>query len=278
MSHHRTYGNVEGPLGFPMLDSHAQALDRLLKALPRSNEYRYRKAVIPKATTDLDPGERSDVSWISSESIDRQGEVVIADGMDDSQFRANPLVTLQHKYELPPVGRSLWRRRVADGDRVGIKAKTIYPARPADWPDTDPWPPDKVFALVQAGMMNGKSIGFLPTRVHVPDAREAEQRGWNNVSLVIDEWVLLEYACCFLPANQDSLVETVSKAGIDLPPWLLDALGLDGQMFAVGAGPIPFTPLEEIERAVANALKNIDVTALGQATARRVWDSACGRV
>ena len=56
-------------------------------------------------------------------------------------------------------------------------------------------------------MMSGKSIGFLPTKVHIPDEKEVKKNGWGNaIDLVIDEWLLLEYACCFLPANQDTLV------------------------------------------------------------------------
>ena len=78
--------------------------------------------------TELNPGERSDVSWISTESVDRMGEVVLAKGMNDGQFQQNPLVTLGHAYWMPPVGKSLWRKRVKDGDLVGIKAKTSIPA------------------------------------------------------------------------------------------------------------------------------------------------------
>jgi len=32
--------------------------------------------------------------------------------MDDSQFALNPIVTLNHDYSMPPVGRSLWRKFV----------------------------------------------------------------------------------------------------------------------------------------------------------------------
>ncbi len=87
----------------------------------------------------------------------------------------------------------------------------------------DPWPPDKVLALVQAGLLNGKSIGFLPLKVHLADAKASEKYGWPENTLVIDEWLLLEYAVCFLPANQDALVESVSKAGLDLPADFLHA-------------------------------------------------------
>ena len=141
--------------------------------------------------------------------------------MNDSQFQANPLVTLGHAYWLPPVGKSLWRRRVKDGEPRRHQGEDAVPAAPGSWPDGEPWPPDKVFALVQAGLLQGKSIGFLPTKVHIPDDAERQKNSWGDVALVIDEWLLLEYACVFLPANQDALVEAVSKGAADLPPEFL---------------------------------------------------------
>src|SRR5689334_4007450 len=127
------YGPTEGPLGFPMLDRQARALDALLKTLPKAPEYAYRKAVVGRGPTELAAGERADVSWISTEDPDRGGDVVSARGMNDSQFRANPIVTLNHAYWAPPVGKSLWRKVARDGELKGIKAKTQYPSRPADW-------------------------------------------------------------------------------------------------------------------------------------------------
>jgi hypothetical protein len=268
-----------------MPDKQARLLDQLLKALPQGKEYEYRKTVVARAPTELNPGERSDVSWISTEVVDREGEVVRARGMNDSQFQANPVVTLAHCYHLPPVGKSLWRKVVKDGELKGIKAKTIYPTRPSAWDASEPWPPDKVLALVQAGLLNGKSIGFLPTRVHAPTDREIEEHGWQNCSLVIDEWLLLEYACVFLPANQNALVEAVSKGTVDVPAELLRALGLEGVVAQSSAGArspdlaipeplVPFTPLEEIEKAVRRRIEGIDLAALVQT----YIDKARGRI
>jgi hypothetical protein len=259
-----------------MPDKQARALDALLKALPKTPEYAYRKAVTARAPTELNPGERSDVSWITTESPDRQGEVVLAKGMNDSQFRANPIVTLGHAYWLPPVGRSLWRKRVKDGTLHGIKAKTQYPARPETWPASETWPPDQALALTQAGLLQGKSIGFLPTRVHAPDNDELKRNGWDNVGLVIDEWLLLEYACVFLPANQDALVEAVSKGSLGLAPETLKALGLE--VFAGAARIIPFTPLEEVERAAVRAVEALDLEALAQRHVGERLDLLRGRV
>src|ERR1039457_6209023 len=73
----KSYG-PEGPLGFPLSEKQARNLDTLLKALPKSKEFEYRKTVFLKAPTELNRGERSDVSWISTETPDRYDHVVFA--------------------------------------------------------------------------------------------------------------------------------------------------------------------------------------------------------
>src|SRR5271166_4976496 len=72
------------------------------KSLAEPTEPKF--VTLEKAPSELLLGERADVSWISTEDPDRDREVVIARGMDDSHFRLNPIVTLQHCYSLPPVG------------------------------------------------------------------------------------------------------------------------------------------------------------------------------
>jgi hypothetical protein len=276
------YGPAHGPLGFPMTDRAARALDQVLASLPHGKEYEYRKISTARPPTELNPGERSDVSWITTESIDRTGEVVLARGMNDGQFQSNPVVTLGHRYDLPPVGKSLWRKRVKDGagpgGTTGIKAKTHYPPAPESWPVGQAWVPDSVFALVQSGLLQGKSIGFLPTRVHVPDAEEARRAGWeDNVRLVIDEWLLLEYACVSLPANQDALVEAVSKGAVELPCEMRQVLGLADRPLPAAA-TIPFTPLEEVERALRRQLEGVDLDGLVRRAVEDALDRARGRV
>ena len=100
------YGKTEGPLGFPMTDKAARAVETILRKLPSSKEYAYRKAMLPQAATELNPGERSDVSWISTQAVDRFNEVVLAGGMDDSQFAQNPIVTLEPRLR-DSAGRSI---------------------------------------------------------------------------------------------------------------------------------------------------------------------------
>ena len=90
--------------------------------------------------------------------------------MNDAHFKLNPIVTMNHAYGQPPVGRSVWRKRARDGPLVGVKAKTQYPKRPDGW--TGDWMPDTVLALIQAGMLQGKSVGFVRLKSHAPSSHE----------------------------------------------------------------------------------------------------------
>lgn len=278
------YGPTEGPLGFPQTDKQAQALDALLKALPSGDEFRYRKAIVVKATTELSAGERADVSWISTEDPDRTGEVVMARGMNDSQFALNPLVTLNHCYWAPPAGKSLWRKRIKAADAhahgAGIKAKTHYPSRPDSWPKDAEWVPDLAFSLVQSDLLRGKSIGFLPTKVHVPTTSELDSfsravDGKVTVNLVIDEWLLLEYACVFLPAQQHAVVEQVSKS-LPNAKSLWQALGIEPG--ASIAASVPHCRLETIAQALGRAVERLDCLQVAEKSIEDRLDRLRGRI
>ena len=276
------YGTTEGPLGLPMQDRQAFQLESLLTAIPLEDRA-LRHAIVAKAPTELLDGERADVSWISTEDIDRDREIVVSRGMNDAHFKLNPLVTLQHAYWRPPVGRSLWRKRVKDGALVGIKAKTHYPPRPDDWTE-ECWDPDTTFSLIKAGLLQGKSIGFIALKSHAPSSHEIAARPeLADVCRLIDEWLLLEYACVFLPANQSALVEAVSKGDVIVPDALLRALGFDLPFPLAASHPepphiLPFTPVEEIGKELRRHLERLDVTALIEGRVKDVYDAARGRV
>jgi hypothetical protein len=201
----------------------------------------------------LNPGERSDVSWISTETPDRYDHVVFAKGMNDSQFALNPIVTFNHDYPRPPIGRSLWRKFVKDGDTRGIKAKTVYPPMPASRPAGECWEPDKVFAQFQAGLLNAKSIGWLPTKPHFADVKEAANNNWREGTLVVEEWLLIKYAVGTIPVNPETVVEFVSKT---IP----------------GAGPLPFITLAELEASIQKQIESIDIGEIVKESLSRMQD------
>jgi hypothetical protein len=270
--------DCEGPLGLPMKDAQAKLLDSLLGALP-TEDRTLSRIVTPKAPTEVMDGERADVSWISTEDVDREGEIVIARGMNDSHFKLNPIVTLQHDCCCPPVGKSLWRKRAKDGPLAGIKAKTQYPKRPDGWND-DEWRPDTVLQLIQAGMLQGKSVGFVHLKSHAPSSHEiAANPEMAQVSRIIDEWLLIEYACTFLPMNQSAPVEAVSK--IAVKPEILQALGIAAPLrtcAATSLAAVRFTPESEIHGAIERRIAAFDFEAMACNAIADGIDRTRGRV
>jgi hypothetical protein len=249
----KQYYDTLGPGGLPMKDRQAQTLDLRLKELPKEEAFAFRRCSLGRGLSELQPGERADVSWITEESPDRMGDVVLAAGMDDSLFQLNPIVTLNHCYTQPPVGRSLWRRKVREGSWHGVKAKTHYPPRPEKWAEPE-WLPDKAYDLVKTDLLRGKSIGFFPTKVRTPTTQELERPGWERVRFIIEQWILAEYACCYLPVQPHAVVEQVSKS------MTQRLVGL--------------TPLAEIDKAVRRQAASLNL----QEAIREAWDRAAGRV
>lgn len=198
---------TEGPLGFPMPDNLAKSLEQLIKTLPK--ECTYRKAASVPTSTEFVEGEKADISLVSVETMDRENEVVIAKGIDRKFFDSNPIVTFAHKYDELPVGRAAWLKVVPGG----LKAKTIY----SDATETA----RACWQMTKEGILRGKSIGFLPTKIRSPAKSEPQ---WKDASAVIESSILLEYAIAPIPMHPDALVEAVAKGLAD--EALLKRLGL----------------------------------------------------
>ena len=190
-----------GPLGERTTSAAARRLETILKSLPA--ELREPRRMVTPGPGGLGGEARAETSWISTIAIDRHGDVVLPGGMDDRHFAANPVVTWNHDTGRAPAGLSAWRKIT----RGGVLARTRYPDRPTDMAEMGPWTPDVAWALVRAGLLVGKSIGFLATKTRSATAAEIrESPGWARARQVIAEWILLEYACVFLPANPETLV------------------------------------------------------------------------
>ena len=260
----KPYFDTEGPFGIPMKDQQAKALEARLKELPKDDAFAFRRCSFERGIAEISPEARCDVSWITEESPDRAGDVVLARGMDDAHFQLNPIVTLNHVYDQPPVGRSLWRRRVKEGTLVGVKAKTLYPAKPARWTAGE-WPPDYALELIKAGLLRGKSIGFFPLKLHAPTPDEIERRPeLKGVRYLIEEWLLAEYACCFLPTQPNAVVEQVCKSSPLTP--------------REASGRIPFVTMREIERELPRYLQAARLQQMLADAMQRSWSKHSGRI
>jgi hypothetical protein len=239
-----------GPFGFPMPDKLAKAAEEALKRVPKDVRDRFKTTVtqadgkkqtvdgyarrtVETKAMDFVDGEHADVSVITSDSVDRDREVVVARGLDFSQFQKNPVVTFAHSYYCLPVGKCLWVKmeQLAGGGECW-KAKTKYTARPgADLlPEGSEWFPDIVWHYIREGELRGKSIGFIPMEYHDPTPDEVRANpNWADAKWgIIGEAMVLEYAVAPVQANPDALVESVAKMKAKgfSSKTLTDALGL----------------------------------------------------
>ncbi len=239
----KCYGNATGPLGFPMRDQVARELETALKEQPEEVKSQfsceidgkavpgYVRACKAPAKADVQEGERTDISLISTETFDRDGEVVLAAGLSFKGYLKNPIVPFNHDYHVLPVGRSLWvkRSKNADPKLNGFLAKTKYLSKPAGW--TGDWLPDAVFSVIQQGVMQGKSIGFVPIEVRRPSDRELKARPELEEAgaRIIAKAAVFEYSVASIAANPDALATAVAKSqsqGYTLPDSILSMLGL----------------------------------------------------
>lgn len=153
-----------------------------------------------------EPGERAVVARISTADVDRDGDVVLPSGMDATDFNKNPVVLMQHRSDMPPVGRAVELQTHSKY----VKAKVVFPERPVMLAASQSWGPDEAFALFQAKLLSAFSIGFT-----IEDARPATQkdidRFGDGVRRVIPKWKLMEFSAVSVPANQNALVMAVSK-------------------------------------------------------------------
>jgi hypothetical protein len=139
-----------------------------------------------------------------------------------------------------------------------------------------------VLTLIQAGLLQGKSVGFVRLKSHAPSSHEiAANADMAKVSRVIDEWLLIEYAVTFLPINQNALVEAVSKSAVK--PEALKQLGIDVPEpptcgLAPLPAPIPFTSEQEIRDAIERRIASFDFEAAARRAISDGIDRVCGHV
>lgn len=194
--------------GFRIPESTARQIDELSKGLPAECKYtRFAKT----AEYEIDGDERTEVSFVTTDDIDRDREVILPDGLDTKDY--NGVVTFCHKYDQLPVGRSLWIKPKMKGQRNGLIAKTYYPTKPKDWGDA-PWLPSAILHLMQSPhpTCTGKSIGFIPMEVREATAEEKARRPELKGVPIISRARIIEYAVTGVPANPAAEMELVAKS------------------------------------------------------------------
>lgn len=274
--------DCEGPLGFKMASKGAAELEVILKSVPPAGYRRYEV----DGTYETDPVRRSDISWISIESPDKQREVVMADGCNDAIIRKSNNVTINH--QLPAIGTSLWRKTNTTAEKKGVIARTRYFDKAEmvkeGFDERDRWVGDRIFDLIVQKSLTGKSVGILPVpeSVRGPTQQEVDANpDWQGCKVYARSY-LVEYAVCPRPVHPEALTITVQKAFPEEADELLELLGLPRAVKK--AEPvddyrkIKVIPVSVIADLVRQKLVGVDMPGLAQTAAKQALYKATGRI
>lgn len=136
---------------------------------------------------------------IAAESVDREHDVLVADGAELAAYLRNPVLLWAHQAERPPIGRAL-ALEVEPG--VGLWAENEF--APTAFAQ-------ELFELYRGGFLHAFSVGFRPL------ASEPRAGGRGRI---IHRWELIEQSCVPVPANPDALVAAAGE-GNRTAGWLL---------------------------------------------------------
>lgn len=150
---------------------------------------------------------------VSTEAVDRDGDVVVAQGMNSKDYERNPVLLWVHEDRSPPVGHCTKIRRQPNS----IEMDFVLSPRPANF--VGEWLPDTLGGLIASKSLRGVSIRFraLPGGARRATAGDIAKYG-EACEQVYSKWELLEVSLVSIPANQEALIYAVEKKAKHKPP------------------------------------------------------------
>jgi HK97 family phage prohead protease len=136
---------------------------------------------------------------ISTESVDREQDVISIAGWDLANFKRNPVVLWGHDAALLPIGRAF------DVAIEGGALKASIEFIPFDTPEGGAFA-ESVYRLARAGFIAATSVGFRPLKW---DYTRDASRGADDWFPGIDfqEQELVELSVVTVPANPEALMD-----------------------------------------------------------------------
>ena len=161
---------------------------------------------------EIQDGERAVIKYVSTISVDRDGDIVLPKGVILDDFQKNPVVLYGHNYGGLPIGRDLWIKPT----EKGLLAKqTYYNHQLAD----------DVYNIHKDGGGLASSIGFIPIKaVHKSDKKAwddvvgqvkkeygVEDKAFDGANTIFTKTYLLEHSDVPVPSNPDALTLAVKS-------------------------------------------------------------------
>jgi hypothetical protein len=148
----------------------------------------------------------------STTTVDHEGEVIIAEGIDYSEYLSNPLVLLDHNF-----GQECGSAIKVQKSPNMLKATVEFPTKPDNYEGD--WLPDEVWAKLTCSppLLKAVSIGFIPTEQREPSKKDIATFG-DNCKIVTSKCKLLEISIVTAGMNQDAMVYSVEEKKITEVP------------------------------------------------------------
>jgi hypothetical protein len=147
--------------------------------------------------TDINEEERSVVAVISTDSVDRDSEVLIPKGMESENFEKNPVVPWSHRSDQPPVGKALWTTERAE----------------------------EIWQLFKGGFLNAFSVGFRPKEGRRPTPDDIKSNPLlADARFLFTKWELLEFSPVTVPANPDAIAQAIKSKALNLSDSMIEEL------------------------------------------------------
>lgn len=176
--------------------------------MPEANP-NMKRLVYAAKIDDIDKAERTLVVKISTDTIDRDKEVLLPKGAVLENYLKNPVVLWAHDYKALPIAKALWVK----AEKSALIAKPKF----ADYDFAK-----LCFDLYEGGYLNAFSVGFIPVagKGHEPTEDDIKARpDWAGVRWMYEAWELLEFSAVPVPSNPNALRLAMEK-GLALPPEL----------------------------------------------------------
>jgi HK97 family phage prohead protease len=148
-------------------------------------------AAIEKFSSEL--AAQRQVRFIASDATpDRQGDILLPEGCDLTNFRKSPTLLWQHRTD-SPVARAIEISATS-------RAVTCLAQFPPEGTDELA---DKVYGLIRSGVVNSTSVGFLPVK-----STPLPRGGQKHLA-----WELLEISFVSVPANPSAIITQRAMTG-----------------------------------------------------------------
>jgi len=156
-------------------------------------------------------GKREFVATITTNQVDRDGDVIDPKGIDYKEYLKNPVIFLNHEAWELPIGKTSWLRRHTEGDKSGMMAKGYITDKTGRAVEA--------FGLMQDRILTTTSIGFGIKPGGAREPTQDEQKKFPGIKRMIEKSTLYEFSVVGIPANTDAVIQQVSKMQ-NIPDWL----------------------------------------------------------